>query len=191
MKYRLLIPALLLPLTAFGQPGPGFGALRWDYVGASIAVPELDELGIEVEGSTAVTERLVVFGSYRDFKPDGRYGRETLQIGVGYLWDLRPNLDFLLSASYGDNDIERPGPDRGEEGLILAGHFRGWLTARFELNGAVMLDNSIGSNTDTILELGGQYHDRANLSYGGRVRVDENDTAIFLGVRFYFGASRR
>lgn len=192
MKYRLLIAAsLLLPLSAFGQSAAGFGPLRWDYVAASLAIPELDELGIEVEGSTAVTERLVVFGGYRDFDPDGRYGRETVQIGVGHLWDLRPNLDFLLSASYADNDIDRPGRDRSEEGVIIGGHFRGWLTSSFEINGAVLLDNSAGSSTDTVLEVGGQYFDRANLSYGGRIRVDENDTALFLGVRFYFGASRR
>jgi len=57
--------------------------------------------------------------------------------------------------------------------------------------GAVMLDNSTGSSTDTILELGGEFFRVRNRSLGGRIRADENDTTLFLGARFYFGASRR
>jgi len=133
----------------------------------------------------------VVFGVYQDFAPDSRIDRETLQIGVGHLWRLRQNLEVLASVSYADNDIEAPRRNIDEEGLILAGRIRGWLTARFELNGAVMLDNSIGSSTETILEFGGQFFEGRNHSYGGRIRVDENDTTLFLGARFYFGASRR
>ena len=191
MKIRCLLLCLLLPPAAFAQPQRDFDAVRWDYVSASLAIPDLDALGIEIEGATKVTRDLVVFGGYRDFEPDKRFGRKTLQIGVGHVWNVRPNIDIMASASYGDNEIERPGPDLDEEGLILGGYVRGLVTARFELNGALLLDNSTGSNTDTVVEFGGQYFYRSNWSYGGRVRIDENDTAVFVGARFYFGASRR
>jgi len=191
MKTRLLLLALMLPVPVLAQQNPGFGPMRWDYVSASLAVPELDELGLEITGSTAVTERIVVFGGYQDFAPDGRVDRETLKIGVGHLWNVRQNVEVMASVSYADNEVELPRRTLDEEGLIFAGEIRGWLTARFELSGTVMLDNSIGSNTDTVLELGGQFFEGRNHSYGGRVRVDEDDTMLFLGARFYFGASRR
>jgi hypothetical protein len=39
------------------------------------------------------------------------------------------------------------------------------------------------------LELGGQYHRKNTLSFGGRIRIDEEDTAVLIGARFYFGPS--
>jgi hypothetical protein len=191
MKYRSLLFALLLPLPARAQSGAGFGPLGWDYVAASVIVPDLDDLGFELEGSTAVTRKLVVFGGYRSFAADSRIDRTTLQIGVGHLWNARQNIEVLASVSYADNEIDLPLRSIDEEGVILAGEIRGWATARFELSGTVMLDNSVGSSTETILEFGGQFFRDRNRSLGGRIRADEDDTTLFLGARFYFGASRR
>ena len=188
MKQLLFLLAATATLSVMAQ---GFGQLRYDYVSANLALPELDEIGFELEGSTEVTDNLVVFGTYRDFSPSNRIDRKTLQIGVGHYWDIRPNIDVMASLSYGDNEISRRGRNFNDDGLILGGHIRGWLTQKIELNGAVLLDNSFGSSTETVLELGGQYFHEINWSYGGRVRVDETDSVLFLGARFYFGASRR
>lgn len=191
MRNRLLLLIMLLPLPALAQQAQGFGPMRWDYVAANLAVPALDDLGLELKGSTAVTDQLVVFGSYRSFAPDSRVDRTTLQIGVGHLWNVRQNVEVLASVSYADNEVDLPQRTVDEEGLILSGEIRGWVTARFELSGTVMLDNSVGSSTETVLELGGQFSRVSNRSLGGRIRVDEDDTTLFLGARFYFGASRR
>jgi hypothetical protein len=191
MKYRSVLFALLLPLPALAQSGAGFGPLGWDYVAASVIVPDLDDLGFELEGSTAVTRKLVVFGGYRSFAADSRIDRTTLQIGVGHLWNARQNIEVLASVSYADNEIDLPLRSIDEEGVILAGEIRGWAAARFQLSGTVMLDNSVGSSTETIVEFGGQFFRDRNRSLGGRIRADEDDTTLFLGARFYFGASRR
>ena len=191
MRARLPILILLLPFPALAQQPQRADAIRWDYVAANLAVPDLDDLGVELEGSTAVTERLVVFGNYRSFAPDSRVDRTSLQIGVGRLWNIRPRVELLASASYADNEIDLPHRTIDEEGLILSGEVRGWVSPRFELSGAVMLDNSVSSSTETVLELGGQYFRVSNRSLGGRIRVDEDDTTLFLGAQFYFGASRR
>lgn len=189
MKRIPVLLALLAPLSAAAQ---GFGAVRWDHVTGNLALPDIDEIGIEVAGSTAVTRNLVVFGYYRDFRPDELTDRKTLSIGVGHRWNVRPNMDVLASAAYADNEIDAGGASSAdEEGIVVGGHVRGWVTQRMELNGAVLLDNSTGSSTETIVEVGAQYFRARNWSYGGRVRAGEDDTALFLGVQFYFGASRR
>jgi len=188
MRARILLLIALLPATTLAQ---GFGPLRWDYVAGSLIASDLDDLGFEIEGSTAVTRNLVVFGSYRDFRPTERTDRETLQIGVGQRWNIRPNIDVMASLSYADSEIERRGRVRDEEGLVLGGHVRGWLSRRVELSGAVLLDNSLGSSTEVVLEFGGQFFRGRNLSYGGRIRAEEDDEVVAAGVRFYFGASQR
>lgn len=189
MKLALPLSIMLIPAATLAQDD--FGALRYDFVTANLVVPELDAIGFELEGSTAVTEDLVVFGRFFDFEPVNGVERELLQIGVGRVWHIRPSIDFMGSISYGDNELTLPGRRKAdEEGLLIGIHVRGWATARIELNGAAILDNSAGSSTDTVLELGLQYFRAANWSYGGRLRNDDEDSALFIGVRFYFGASR-
>jgi hypothetical protein len=188
VKLRLLLLSLATPACAFGQ---GFGPLRWDYVAAGVIAAELDRIGYEIEGSIAVTPDIIVAGGYRDFDPGERIDRRTAHIGVGYRWNLRPNLDILASISYADNEIDNPAQTVDEEGLVLGGQIRGWLTRRIELSGAVLLDNSLGSSTEVVVEFGGQFHRGRNLSFGARVRAEEGDEVVIGGVRFYFGASRR
>lgn len=189
MRICLLLLAASLPLSVHAQ---GFGALRWDYVAASVVLPESDEPGYEVEGSIGVTNRLVVFGGLTDFEPTDDNELRTFRIGVGHRWNVRPSMDLMASLSYADNEINQTGSsDNAEEGLILGMHIRGWITQRLELNGALLLDNSLGSNTDTIVEFGAEFTRRRNVSYGGRYRAGEDDSTLLLGVHFYFGASRR
>lgn len=189
MTKRLLLLAALLPLPALAQTG--FGPIRWDYVEASLAVPDIEEIGIEVEGSTAVTDKLVVFGTYRDFEADPGIDRKTTSIGVGRRWNVRPNMDLMASASFAENEIDLPGPNLDEDGVVIGGHIRGWVSPRLELGGAALLDNSIGSSTDTVVEFRAVFSAYRNLSYSGRIRVDEDESSLFIGARFYFGASRR
>ena len=188
MRHGLLLLAAMLPLSASAQ---GFGALRWDYVSASLVVPELDELGMELEGSTAVTANLVVFGAFSDYEPENDLKRRTLEIAVGRRWNIRPNIDVLASIGYADNEVERGNTPADEEGIVVGLHVRGWSTSQLELNGAVLLDNSLGSNTETIVEFGTEYFRGRNVSYGGRIRAGEDDTVLLLGAHWYFGASRR
>ena len=189
MKRCCALLAALLPAAALAQND--FGPIRYDYVATSLAVPELDEIGFEIEGSTAVARNLVVSGRYRDFKPDSSFDQASLEIGAGYFWRVQPSLDLMASLSYADNEIERRGgPTVDEEGLILGGHVRAWMSPRVELQASVLLDNSKGSSTDAVVEFGLQYFRRENWSVGGRIS-DDDETTLFLGARFYFGASRR
>jgi hypothetical protein len=190
MKQSLFLIAIFLPAAANSQQEAP--PLRYDYVGASLAVPELDEIGIDFEGSTAVADRLVVFGRYFSFEPNSDVDYQSIQIGVGRIWHIRRNIDFVGSLAYASNEVdtpERQGVE--EEGIIVGAQLRGWATPRLELSGAAMLDNSRGSSTDTVLELGVQFLTEPRLSYGGRIRIDEDESTIFVGLRFYFGASRR
>jgi hypothetical protein len=190
MNRCFLVAAALVPVAAFCQDPPI--PLRYDYVGANLAVPEVDELGVDLEGSTAVARELIVFGRYLNYEPRNRVDLTSLQIGVGKVWNVRRNVDFVASLSYATNEIDTPARSGVEnEGLIVGGQLRGWATNRIELSGAVMLDHSKSSSTDTVVELGVQYLTKPQLSYGGNIRVDEDDTTVSGGLRFYFGASRQ
>jgi len=190
MTRCLLVAAALLPVAAFCQEPPI--PLRYDYVGANLAVPALNKLGVDLEGSTTVSRNLIVFGRYLNYEPRNRADIKSLQIGVGRVWSVRRNVDFVASLSYAKNDINNPSPSNSDnKGVIAAAQLRGWATSRIELSGALMLDNSKSSSHDTVVELGVQYLTKPQLSYGGHIRIDEDDTTVSGGLRFYFGESRQ
>jgi hypothetical protein len=190
MKRGLWLAASVLPTVAFSQaPAP---PLRYDYVSGTLAIPNLDELGAEISGSTAVTDRFVVFGRYASFEPRDGLDIETFQIGVSHIWSFRRNIDFVGSIAYADNEFDTPSRQGAKgQGVIFGAELRGWATPRLELSGAARIDRSRGSGSETIVDVGVQYLTGPRLSYGGRIEADEHDTTLFLGTRFYFGASRR
>jgi hypothetical protein len=162
--------------------------LSYDFAYASIAVTELDSGGLEGGGSFTVAPNFHVFAAYQDWELNDNVDRSILQVGAGYHWDIANNLDLIVAVAFADSELDPPGPRKiDDDGVILSAGLRGWLTSAVELAGTISLDDSLGSNSDTVLELGGDYHLNNQFSVGGRVRIDEDETTLFVGGRFYFG----
>jgi hypothetical protein len=169
-----------------------FGPLTYDYLIANLGLTALDNGGIELGGSVAVADRVHVFGGYQDWELGSGADRSILQLGAGYRWDLAPNLDLAARVALASSDLDRRQQlDLDDEGLIISGLLRGWIADRVELSGELLLDDSLGSDIETVLEFGGQYYVNDEFSVGGRIRVDEDETSLFLGGRFYFRGWRR
>jgi len=162
--------------------------LSYDYVHAALTATELDTGGFEGGGSFTIAPNVHVFASYQDWEFDNNIDRSTLQVGAGYHWDISNNLDLILTAAYADSELDPPGPGKTDDsGPILSAGLRGWLTNAVEATATLLLDDSLGSDLDSVLELGGEYYLSDQFSLGGRVRLDEDDAALFFGGRFHFG----
>jgi hypothetical protein len=173
--------------TAHAQP-PSYGPLPYDYLFANYALTELDNGGVEIGGSIEVAERVLVFGSYHDWELDGGADRSGFSIGGGYRWALSPSMDIIAKLALAETEIDPPGPAKFDDsGLVASGELRAWVSERLELSGELLLDDSLGDDVETVLEFGGQHHLNPNLSLGGRLRIDDDDTTLLLGARFYFG----
>lgn len=191
-ELRTLVFATIAGIPICQAQQADFGPLPYDYFTGNLVLTDLDETGVEIGASFEVANRTHVFADYRDYELGNGVDRSTLQLGGGYRWDLRPNVDIVAKLALADNEIDLPGPnDFEDEGLVISGLLRAWVNRNLELSGELFLDDSLGSSTETILEFGGQFYLRGNLSVGGRLRVDEDDTSLFLGARFYFGDSAR
>ena len=162
--------------------------LSYDYVHAALTATELDTGGFEGGGSFTIGPNIHVFASYQDWEFNRNVDRSTLQVGAGYHWDISSNLDLVLAVAYADSELDPPGAGKiDDSGLILSAGLRGWLTSAVETSATLLLDDSLGSNVNSVVELGGEYYLSDQLSLGGRVRIDEDDVALFLGGRFHFG----
>jgi hypothetical protein len=173
--------------TAFAQ-GTTDRPFSYDYLTGGLALTELDAGGLEIGGSFSLSPNVHTFASYSDWEINQNVDRSILQLGAGYHWDLSPNLDLVATIAYADSKLDRPGPsDIDDDGLILGIGLRNWLSDSVETYADFLLDDSLGRNVDSVLRLGGEYHINPQFSIGGRVRVDEDETTLFLGGRFYFG----
>ena len=193
MRFRIHLAAFGAMLVAASATAQEQAArpLPYDYMFANYGLTELDSGGIEIGGSIEVANRVNVFGAYQDWELDGDFDREAFHVGAGYRWTMSPRSDFVAKLAYADTELERSGqPDLDEQGVVLSGEIRGWVNERFELSGELLLDDSL-DDLETVLEFGAQYHSRRGLSFGGRFRIDEEDTTLLLGARFYFGPSAR
>ena len=179
------IPLFAMPLAQAQQQNDTPSS--YDFVLGSLAVTELDSGGLEFGGSFTIAPQTYLFGRYQDWELNEVVDRSILQIGGGYYWDISENLDLTVGAALADSELDRPGTnDIDDDGLILHAGLRGWVTPVVELSSFLLLDDSLGSDVETVIEVGGQYYTRSNFSIGGRVRVDEDDTTLFFGARFYF-----
>lgn len=194
MRAPIALTMMLSTLAApvcFAQQAD-YGPLPYDYFTANLVLTELDETGLDIGASFEVANRTHLFAGYTDYELGAGVDRSMLRLGGGYRWGLSPNVDFVAKLAIGQTEIDPPGPgDFEDEGLVVSGEIRGWVNRSLELSGELFLDDTIGSDVETILDFGAQYYLRGGLSLGGRIRVDEDDTSLFLGGRFYFGNSAR
>lgn len=188
----LMIGALALGLStanAQQQTTP----FPYTFAYANYAMTDVSSSGFEIGAQVEVVDRIHAFASWQDWELSNNFDRRTWQLGAGYRWALSPNADVIAHVAYGDTRISRPGPppDLKDSGLIAGGTIRGRAAENLELTGSILLDNSVRSGVDAVLEFGGQYYFNANISLGGRVRLDEDDSTVFLGARYHFGSGWR
>lgn len=186
----LLICVLAFELTAssaFAQETAD-RPLSYDYLFGGLALTAIDTGGLEIGGSFTVAPNVHAFASYQDWELNENADRSILQVGAGYHWDLSSDLDLVVSLAFADSQLDFRGPGKiDDDGLILGFGLRNWLSDSIEGYADILLDDSLGRDVDSVLRLGGEYHVNPNFSIGGRVRIDEDETTLFFGARFYFG----
>ena len=186
-RTSVFLAAVSLCTISLAQAQPSDTPSSYDFAFGSLALTELDSGGLEIGGSFSIAPQVYLFGWYQDWEVGEVVDRSILRLGGGYYWNISENLDLDVGAAIADSDLDRPGPfDLDDDGLILHAGLRGWATPVVELSSFIFLDDSLGSDVETVIEVGGQWFTRRNFSIGGRVRVDEDDTTLFFGARFYF-----
>jgi hypothetical protein len=180
--------ALLVGAAAQAQQ-QDYGPFPYNYAYANYAMTDASSGGFELGGSVEVMDRVHAFASWKDWELGNNFDRRTWQIGAGYRWGLAPNADVIAHVAYANSRLSRPGPPPtiSNSGAILGGTIRGWITRNTELSGSLLLDRSLRNGTDAVLEFGGQYFINDTFSIGGRLRLDDDDSTVFLGGRYYFG----
>lgn len=135
--------------------------------------------GIEFGGSYRINREFYGVASFQDLDVNRGGDLEILEFGGGY---IRPyeNIDLAIEFTLIDADFSGD----SESGFSLAGGARGFFSPELEWRGyAKHVDIE---ESDTFLELGGDYHFNESLSAGVTIELGSDLDTLTIGGRFHF-----
>lgn len=137
--------------------------------------------GIEIGGSYRINQDIYLLASYQDLDLGPfNFNVEFLEFGGGYIIPHK-NIDFAAEFTIISADFN----GASENGYSLSGGGRSYLTPEFEARVfARRIDD--GNNSDTFIELGGDYFLSSDLSVGISLEVASESDALTFGARLYF-----
>src|SRR5690606_41036439 len=94
------IAALGIAGTANAESSFDYSYVELGYVNTDLDDFNVDGDGFELRGSLEVTNNIHVFTSYTDLDFDFNIDTNTFEVGGGYAWPVRSNLDVIATVSY-------------------------------------------------------------------------------------------
>ncbi len=182
-------------IAAFGFAGTAVAQSEFDYSYVELGYinTDLDDFnvdgdGFQLRGSLGVTDNVHVFAKYTDLDFDFNIDTNTFEVGGGYAWPLRSNLDVIGTLSYLKTEIDVPrGRDFDDDGFGLGVGLRGRAINQLEWTAGLQHVDFDDGGDDTIFSVGGRYFFTPAFAAGVDVTFDDDGTAWYLGGRWSFG----
>ena len=183
---KLFILALLLfaQQAAMAQSGANNTAgLSYSY--AELRFVDVDRNGgdgIRINGSWEADPNWLIVGGATFLDFNNNVDVTSLEIGGGYVWHYTGEFDLLATARLLHTEVD---PGSGSDtGFAISAGTRGLLAPQFEIRGSVNHINL--DNSDTYLELAGDYYFTDRISAGLSLEFAGDDDVWTVGARWYF-----
>lgn len=186
MKTLALLAGLLIHGVALGQSTES-PATNLNYNYAELRFVDVDSNsgdGLSFKGSYDLNNDWLIVGGVTSLDFNNNVDATFIEIGAGYVWDYNADFDLVATLRYVNASVDNPGGGDDDSGFALSAGTRGMLTPKFEIRGSVNHINL--DNSDTYLELAGDYYFTPRLSAGVSLEF-AGDTDVFtIGGRWYF-----
>ena len=187
MKQLLVSIALFLPLVTLAQeeaaPQAGSG-LSYSYVELRFVDADNDGDGLRFGASYELNDEWFLLGEITSLDYSGSVDRFTLELGAGYVYELEQEFDVFATFTLIDTEIDTPFGDADDSGFGVSAGARGSLAPEFEVRGSVNHVNL--DDSDTFLELAGDYYFNDQLSAGASLEFAGDEDLFTLGARYHF-----
>ncbi len=140
--------------------------------------------GLRLNGSYALENNWLIVGGITTLDFDNNVDLTVLEIGAGYVWKYSEDFDLTSSLRIVRTDIDDAGVSIDDTGFALSAGLRGLLSPEFEIRGSVNHVNL--DNSDTYLELAGDYYFTERFSAGVTLEFAGDTDAFTIGARWYF-----
>lgn len=186
MKTVILLACLLVQGVAVAQTGQQQrAALNYNY--AELRFVDVDENGgdgFRFNGSFDLQNDWLIVGGLTSLDFNNNVDSTLLELGAGYVWHYSEDFDLVSTLRLVRADFDTPGGDSDDNGFALSAGARGLLTPEFEIRGSVNHINL--DNSDTYLELAGDYHFNRQFSAGLSLEFAGDSDVFTIGARWFF-----
>lgn len=186
MRALFLLLGLLLQHAAIAQT-TGQQPLGLSYNYAELRFVDVDNSGgdgFRVNGSFEVENNWLIVGGLTALDFNNNVDLTVLEIGGGYVWHYSSDFDLLSTLRLINAEVDTPGGSSDDTGFAFSAGARGLLTPQFEVRGSVNHVNL--DNSDTYLELAGDYYFTEQFSAGISLEFAGDTDAFTIGARFFF-----
>lgn len=186
MRTLFILLCASLPAVSFAQAAQQQSApLNYNY--AELRYVDVDSNGgdgFRFNGSFELENNWIIVGGLTSLDFNGNVDLTTIELGGGYVWNYNRDFDFLATLRYINVDVDTTGGSADDSGFAFSAGTRGFLAPQFEIRGSVNHVNL--DNSDTYLELGGDYYFSRQFSAGITLEF-AGDTDVFtIGGRWFF-----
>jgi hypothetical protein len=186
MKMLFLLAGLLMQGVAIAQTAEE-QQVALSYTYAELRFVDVDDRGgdgIRFNGSFELGKNWMIVGGLTDLDFNNNVDSTTVELGGGYVWHYSKDFDMVSSLRVVQIDTDTPGGNFDDTGFALSAGTRGLLTPQFEIRGFVNHINL--DNSDTYLELAGDYYFTDRFSAGVSLEFAGDTDAITIGARWFF-----
>ena len=186
MRMLILLAGLLVQGVTIAQSAEAQQVdLRYSY--AELRFVDVDTGGgdgIRFNGSFELENNWLIVGGLTSLDFNNNVDSTTVELGAGYVWHYSADFDLVSSLRFVQTDTDTPGGNFDDNGFAFSAGARGLLTPQFEIRGSVNHINL--DNSDTYLELAGDYYFTEQFSAGLSLEFAGDTDAFTIGARWFF-----
>lgn len=186
MKLSFILAGLLVQGVAFAQSAAK-PPVDLSYTYAELRFVDVDVSGgdgIRVNGSYELENNWIIVGGLTALDYNNNVDSTVWEIGGGYVWNYTRDWDLLGTLRLVRSEFDTPGGSANDTGFAISAGTRGLLTPQFEVRGSVNHINL--DDSDTYLELAGDYYFTKQFSAGASVEFAGDVDAFTIGARWFF-----
>jgi len=183
MKTLILLAGLLLQGTALAQQKTAdldYSYLELRFVNVNSSGGD----GIRFNASYDLGNNWQIVGGLTSLDVNNNVDSTAFELGAGYVWHYSDDFDLFSTLRYVNKEIDNPVLSTDDDGLAFSAGTRGLLTPEFEIRGAV--HHITVGNSDTYLELAGDYHFTPQFAAGISLEFAGDTDVITIGGRWFF-----
>jgi hypothetical protein len=177
---------LVLP-TALYADGFDYTFVEGGIVNTEVEVGpiDVDGDGFGVNGSFRITDNVHFLAGYSDQDYDFGIDGNTLSAGVGLNMGINEDLDFVANLSYIDAEIDTPFGSAGEDGYGVGAGIRARAGEKVEIDAGLNYVDL--DESDTVLSVGGRYYFNDSFALTGGLSDADAGLSWSIGLRAEFG----
>ncbi len=186
-KALLVLTVLMMHGVSLAQQGSRAAGSGLSYSYGELRFVDVDSNGgdgFRFAGSYEIDRNWLVVAALTSLDFNNNVDSSLLEVGAGYVWNYSSDFDFLSTLRFVRAEVDVPGGNFDDTGLAFSVGTRGRLTPQLEVRGSVNHINL--DNSDTYLELAGDYHFSQQLSAGVSLEFAGDSDVFTIGGRWYF-----